>query len=58
MSSSRLLFDEPGPRARRRIRIATALTLLGGAALRLASYAIGMDRLHENDMSTAKGRAS
>jgi glutamate transport system permease protein len=33
MSSSRLLFDEPGPRARRRIRYATAVTLLAGAVL-------------------------
>jgi glutamate transport system permease protein len=31
--SARLLFDEPGPRARRRIRITTALTVLGGAVL-------------------------
>ncbi|QFG20403.1 amino acid ABC transporter permease [Actinomadura sp. WMMB 499] len=31
--TSRLLFDDPGPRARRRIRITTAVSLLAGAAL-------------------------
>ncbi|MEV5571893.1 amino acid ABC transporter permease [Spirillospora sp. NPDC052269] len=31
--SSRLLFDEPGPRARRRIRVATALSVLAGLVL-------------------------
>ncbi|MFC9973947.1 amino acid ABC transporter permease [Spirillospora sp. NPDC127200] len=32
-AASRLLFDEPGPRARRRIRAATALSVLAGLAL-------------------------
>ncbi|MGH3392908.1 MAG: amino acid ABC transporter permease [Actinomadura sp.] len=31
--STRLLFDEPGPRTRRRIRLATVLAVLAGAAL-------------------------
>ncbi|WP_067473520.1 amino acid ABC transporter permease [Actinomadura hibisca] len=33
MSASRLLFDEPGPRARRRIRIATVLAVVAALAL-------------------------
>ncbi|MFG2007040.1 amino acid ABC transporter permease [Spirillospora sp. NPDC048911] len=33
MSVARVLFDEPGPRARRRIRIATVLTVLAGLVL-------------------------
>jgi glutamate transport system permease protein len=38
MSAQRLLFDEPGPRARRRIRIATALSVL--VALTLVALAV------------------
>lgn len=33
MSAQRLLFDEPGPRARRRIRVVTALSVLAALAL-------------------------
>lgn len=33
MTAQRLLFDEPGPRARHRIRIATVLAVLAGLAL-------------------------
>lgn len=33
MTAQRLLFDEPGPRARRRIRVATAVSVVVGLAL-------------------------
>ncbi|RFU37190.1 amino acid ABC transporter permease, partial [Actinomadura logoneensis] len=47
--SSRLLFDEPGPRARRRIRVATVLSVLAGAAL----LALALQKFADNGQLAA-----
>src|SRR5690606_5574062 len=49
MSVSRLLFDEPGPKARRRIRVTTALTVLAGAVL----VALALRQFAENGQLAA-----